>query len=740
MYDPNQLMGQVNPANFFGGLPQSTPFVANIQLNNPQLSNLAPMMTAFALMELQNNAQKNPVRANLYLACAQNSWNNDTFSQLMNALAELTDLYISMYRQDPQSAVANAAAATCRFFSTYLAVQNGMINAMPNLQQAATATLGEFEQVKQQIAQMNQQRRPAAPMGYGPIPNNGGYPGMGGGYPGNGYPGNGYPGNTFPPMNNGMMGSTYPPMNGGIVGGGAVYPPQAMMAPMHSGVSMNQAMNSIMAPAGARPLVHHTPTAAPTMTARPAHTRQAADIPMKAPIEEAPYMYERNNPAPKAGAFKPLPGREKVAPQRFEAAPVSTTQVAVQESHQPAAMAAGGAILPAEAITVPVSKTEPVMASAERPYDQIILQDGSVVVPAVLHPELKPTLDSKQPYRKVYDAAKYALFYVKTPEGKIYEVLQERDKTMDYLEHELNQRLRNSIKDNENLVLGRNVAPDWSLVSKFKPHPRVAIAAQEFLEEEEVEEGDELPGIEVELIERLETVSSLSDAEFKAAIVSGEVADVDKAFESYFNIANKLTPIKDADIVGLLESLKVDDYPTLRQKLNEVRDNDAFGLGDNRQTVFTALNEIITESVNRIVQWDLGLEAWSIDDFSEDILDLLAMLRDTYGVDMAAKVESTINLVTSELRPIVNGRSKTVGYRAAILWLPWTTGDLSLDINGGGMIAADEMPEMQKAVEEMFNRTSEYDRRFLLTDDAKLFELRKGLLAADCYLIYPTNV
>ena len=686
---PANMIASVDERQFIRGVPHQVPFVPQVPVNNPQLQQFVPNVVGYVIHEIQANAKKNALRAQYYLACSQNNWNSQQFNQAVAMALEIVDLKLTMERIPIQQAIPEAANIVVSILATLLAKDTGMLARDPSFTESAGRTLQLAEALKNQLAQMythRQMQQQQMSMGYqqmpgmmGQMPQMMGMPGM------------------FPQM--------MQPMMGGVGGMSGTIPYNPAAAHMHgvagripnaftTNVPTHNAPSSGFVGVFNRPVVDDI------------------DPPMTRPIEEAVYMNESRTP-PLAGAFKPL---HRQAPTEHTQAPTK-------------------APAPSEQPKVEFDKL--------RPYDRVELSNGAVVVPAVLHPDLKPTLNIEHPYRRVYDIDKSVLFYVITETDshrQVFENLQPRTEEMNYLEHELNARMRENIREQETAVAGRKVVPDWSLATAFKPHPNLPLSSKEF--NPESIESDEGEGTELESIDisdRIDTVASLSDAQFKAAMYAGEAVAENQAFESYFDIAEKLTITEEQlnQILTLFRSENY-DFEHVRRTLIKIREQDIFELDCNKDAFVSSIDKLFTDEINRILMQDLSLDEWAIDSFIDDLIPLRTLISDKLNNDYLDIFDDCAKKTIDMFFGVSVG-SKYVGiaYRAAILWVPWTTGDLRIDFNGGGMIPQDSCQDLYHAAKEMVERDSEFNatRFFIYTEDGKLFEIRKGLLAKDCYLI-----
>lgn len=694
---PVDLVNAVDERNFIMGVPYQVPFVPQVPINNPQLQQAVAPLTGFVIHEIQAGAKKNAIRAQFFLVCSQQNWQNQQFNQTVAMALEVVDMKVSLEGMAFQQAIGDAAGTVVTIMATLLAKETGLLTRDQSFAQSSERTFQVAQNIKQRIMQMYAQRQGMQmhqPQVYGGMQ-------MGGGYP-----------PVMPGMNMGM-----PMMQGNI------NHPQMQMPSIHQGI-----------PGGAFiPMGPSNP--APQSSFADIYTRpivaEERDPPMRQPIEEATYM-NNQRPAPLAGAFRTMPGTAVKSPE-----PEPVVQHTVAIPHQAASDELDK--LPWEEAAPPVVTSK--IDDVNRPYDRVTLDNGSLVVPAALHPELTPQLTLDRPYRRIYHVDTHALFYI-LPHGSsdgIMEVVQPRTEEMDYLKHELDVRQRLSVANTNAATAEAKVVPDWSLASSFKTHPLMPMAAQEFTEESlQVDEGEE-EILNVTIEDRITTVASLSDAQFKAAANASEAVKEGAAFESYFDIAERVH-VGEEQLDKVFNAFRKDsgyDYLHVRDLLRKVRDEDMFEIGAGRDAFVATLDRTFVDEVNRVLKQDMSLTDWSIDSYVEDIAELRSLLLSKCGDAYLQKFDETAEKTINMFFGMMMGSKHYISYRAAILWVPWTTADMRIDFNGGGMIPEDTFPELYSVAKEMLERDSAVNatRFFLFADDDNLFEIRRGLLCPDCILM-----
>lgn len=127
---PTELNGQFWVAS---GLPYQPPqqLIPNVQLSQ-NMAPLAPLVAGYLVLELQNNAQKNPLRVFLYNLTSQNGYQTQKYQQMFLGIAEYAEYIATTQsgRISPEQAIQKAAQEICAIM-TAVALQE-----FPNLAQA----------------------------------------------------------------------------------------------------------------------------------------------------------------------------------------------------------------------------------------------------------------------------------------------------------------------------------------------------------------------------------------------------------------------------------------------------------------------------------------------------------------------------------------------------------------------------------------------------------------------------
>ncbi len=746
-----------NQAMFIqGGLPHQPPFVVPIN-GSPELQSLAPLVTGYVLLEINQQAGKNELRSFFFNLASDNGYQNQFLQQLTQATADLSEYYILQQRLQPEQAVRMAASDVC---STMVAVvaQQFQQGLQQYITQQQVNDLNGLLHKHQQIQQMLQQF-------HNPNPGYGGYqqPMMQGGAPGynTGY-GNrgagGYPPGGFHRGGAGTMGPR--------IGGHQPYTPRPGAMPTHTGYNPNysagprgQVVGGDMWRMGGGPSYGNPETETARVGMGMGRRRAGAVVdevefaPNNTPQRHIPIVAE---PEP-VQTYEPVQASEINWGKPRVDSGVRTVAPAVEEEINIFAPLPTREEPRAQYVSLSSDREWPKVADPLRPYDEMLLEDGSVVKPA-LTSGWKVTLNQERPYPLVYDYNKYVLFHVRRPDGTVTEILNERNDDMSYLDNELDPALRAQARDRQNQERTTVVEPVWKLADKMRPlQANSSVVAP--VEPEPVEDGAEVEAPAPAVVDGIAIAHSLAEAQIKAQLTAGKDKRVDLStmpIEYYFDLISTVnTDQNHSYTVRSLDSLT--SFEVLKTKLLEVQDQ----LGE---AVFGAIDTRLTAAINEAMDKNLSLDGWKIDSFVGDYDELIAALNNTCGAYMTDALKDHARKIIGSSLAVLAGDSykrylKEVGAeeseemagttfllfrdRCSVTQVPWTQADLSLVIGEGGLIPEAQSAELHKAVAEIFERTPDepvvFARRYLLTSDRKRLEIRKGFLGQNSYLLYPAE-
>ena len=760
--DPAQ---PVNPQAFLGGLPYNCPIQVQGVSASQNMQQLVPLVIGHAINAVQNNAGKNPIRGYYFNVISRNGWNNQELATLITGTCQLAELYIVMHRMPPEQAVLMAADKMSGWMTALLIQQNPQAfqnYLSPQVQQDTGIKLQEFAQASQEIQQMlghqqsmqMQNGYQMAP-GYNGVPNPG-YPMNTGGYPpanmaGRGYPpaptgGRGYPGpagyghNAPHPSqmgNRGQVGSMWtnphnagpPPMAAGANLGRGLKPRGASGPP--------QVEELTMSPDGTSEHVgwdHPTP---------PAGHRSMASGARHIPSHP---LANQGHPQPTVAHGGPMP----VGPESIFTNPSLVTNNQQQPTHVPC---------------VEGEEWPKMSATPGRPYDSILLKDGSELRPACIS-GWTMTFREEMPYHVVYDPTVHMLFHLRTPDGTVRETIKEKTDAMGYLENELDPKLRALAIEQAQKSSPQVVGQNWDLASKLRPHPLQPVATDTVVAQPEAEEeaadGEEiLPHVLPSVFQ----AHSLREAEVKLSVLSNTDASLKSSngfLEFYYD---EITPVEveNGNLLELMNELsQAVTFEEVHAKLAADRDK-------YPAAVFKTIDERLAVSISEAMDKNMSLTGWSITSFSDDYYDLLQALESKYSKSLVETLQehaeeiinATLSVLTGgelleyvtslggvaeETAPEKDGTRNVSANllafrsRTSITRVPWNRAALSMDIGNGGVIPKGIMGDLYKAVDSIFDRTLDmpvtFARRYIQTADKQLLEVRRGYLGVDSLLIF----
>lgn len=705
------------------GLPLNPPFVPNIPLQG-NIAQYLPQITGFAMYALQANAERNPLRTFTYNLYSRNRYNNEDFGTLIMTIAEAATFMIMAGNLPPEQAIPKAAEEVV-----------SMLMAVQVFRHVALQNLVPSEQVKNEIVALKQQfdqlaesvrafKNNAQRTGWGQQStgwgsgNQGSWGGQQGGWSGQqsgwsspgfspssvtGQQHRGQPLRTSLQQSTPSVWTTDPGQQHGGGGHGGPFKPSQ---PHLEEYVMDKG----------QPTQRQTTSREDFVSKAKQNAQRTVAASTAAPADDS--------------RFKPLPG------DTFEVIEDVPEYVPLQEG-----------------------KEWPKLLNSDRPYDSVLLQEGYEMRPAKLSGWVV-TRTTEKPFPLLYDPLTHLLFHIRDPEGNVTEKAIRMTPDMNYLDHELNATLREQVKSSESNQPKTDY--DWALVSKLKPMPRHPISAiVESAPEDEVgEEHEDVDATDEPMcLDDILLVHTPSEADMRISLVTPEVEEAIKSrkpVEYYFDV---LTPLQaDKNYVNTVKALG------RLQTMAEFRDAAATDRGQNKlsDAALQLINRRMTQSVNEVLKFNMGIKGWKISSFMADYDDLVEELQKDFGPVVAETLErhapqiiqTNCSVLSGDafsayLKWVSGGEVKThmgehltvFRERCSTTRVPWGMWqfDKIIDSDLGSMVPEGAMPTMYKAVREIFERTADQEipfaRHFLLTEDEVRYELRRGFFSDDCYLI-----
>lgn len=249
----------------------------------------------------------------------------------------------------------------------------------------------------------------------------------------------------------------------------------------------------------------------------------------------------------------------------------------------------------------------------ERPWDVIYSPGGVESRPAHLS-GWKVVRTEDSPWPEAYDPEVYCLYHIRWPDGLIQEHLLEWESGMDYLKHEIDERLRRV-----------RMKPDGKMIAaatRIVEHGEKPVPISKALD---LAKDSELIAEQPIIIEDVLMGGTDLEHEERAKEILRETLDIDPEAalpaHEYQSIKAYPLVVKD-ECITLLQLLATSDsLPAVARGLKE-------GLADTviPLRIYRLVNQRLTNEVNRVLEDCLGLTV-SIDDFSEDVADLYTYLK-----------------------------------------------------------------------------------------------------------------
>lgn len=688
----------ISPPNqqaMVGGLPYNPPFLVPVNVA-PQLQQAVNLITGYSMLEVQQNAGKNEIRSFYFNLVSRNNWNNPEFLDLVNGVAAYTELLINSNRMQIEQAVHTAAAEL-----TSMLTCATVVDYQQHLGRFVQGNMAnDLNQQMQKLDHLRAQLQQAAQYRQGNFNN----PSFGGGH-NVGY-NSPYGGNMpnragFNPSYGASMGPARPG-----------FPPTSNMSNL-----ANRNVGGGMWMGNTNTFVPNEPQ---VNILKPRVQNELTEVRMDSGKSEPEFKTSR-----------------------FSDLPVSTERVEVMDNPEYVPLAPG--------------KEWPKVRDLSRPWDSVLLEDGTEMRPAAFSGWTK-TFDIAKPYRTLYDISKFVMFYCRRPDGSVHEVLQEKDSTMDYLKNELNPEMKQLARDADQKL---KVAPNWALVEKLRPLKNLPISVNE-TEVDKVPNEDLLGNRDPHKVEKVIVANNIREAELKLSMVSmdSKLNGNENLIEYY---ADLVIPVietdKDIQKVGLNSAVRnLSDSPSF--EVLDTKLHLAISKGSIGSDALKAIDVRLTKTINEVLAKHLSLTGWEIDSYKEDFKDLLTALDDKFGNTISEKLKENASEIIAaslsvldaepykqylvslgmsaeeaELEPMVVFAS-----RVSITKVSWGFSDVNLDLPNGGLVSKARMPELHMALDAIFDRTLDlpvvFAHRYIQTSDRKFIEIIRGYIGEDSYLLF----
>lgn len=393
----------------------------------------------------------------------------------------------------------------------------------------------------------------------------------------------------------------------------------------------------------------------------------------------------------------------------------------------------------------PVGETAP---TGPRPFDKIVNKNG-VAIPAMKSDVAVAGKPERPPL--VFNRDTHMLFHVMPTGGSptdVFEEIVKIEPEMEYLQHELNDKLKQSFKGNQALHDPVKVVPEILQARQLVPNRAGTVATK--VDEATRKELDEA-GAPRQLMTPLRA-GSLAEASFMAQMeVAREGGDIDYLEYQVEELKESVPGIgAQQAVLALRESKSLDE---LHKSLIELHRTEVIDDALLRQ-----LDERITAAVNRFCAKQLYLGS-TIDSFVDDYeggSGIKAYIRNKHGEAIYNRFLGGYKTIIARATSVLTGEALTkylanlpedqrrdeelpavFTNRYSVTELPWTSVDLLSQWRLEGVVKRDQAPELADALAAIFARTKSNDvhEHLLYTTDKKIVYAYRGVLMDDTYSV-----
>jgi hypothetical protein len=465
---------------------------------------------------------------------------------------------------------------------------------------------------------------------------------------------------------------------------------------------------------------------------RPSWEQNNVQTPGPAPVRRG---FNNSAPAnPGNTPNRPSDGSIGAMKQNTSSSGYKSLRQAVQSNMEPDSPAPQQVNRPTNAPVQAAAAPTPV---ADRPFDCVPLGDGSYLTPA--YQTEKTPKYSLNMVPQVFNRDDYILFYLVKPDGKMIETVQKKsdiqkeNATVDYLEHEMDERLRKLYKTNLSVGNREVVVPHLKELRRLVPDKTGTVAVK-------VNEKERLELDRANAPRQLATPIQASDigiALFKAAMERDRMGLEDgKDFLEFIieEIHENQTYPKALEL--LLALGRCQTYTEFLALLDNQNRNDPHMTPE----LYQHINRRMTETFNRFLdkQLYMGLE---IDDFVDDWPQFPSFCTKKFGELMTEKVEGSAKEVIARAVSVLHGDGLTKHLhtlseaeraaldkpavfcdRYSVTQMPWTMYEMDSHWRLEGVLSEDSGAKpFHEALTSLFARTKTngVHVRVLLTADGR---------------------
>lgn len=385
----------------------------------------------------------------------------------------------------------------------------------------------------------------------------------------------------------------------------------------------------------------------------------------------------------------------------------------------------------------PQSTTRPAYGSRTaqvdpRPMDKITLQDGRVLIPAFLS-GLKVTHSPTTP-PLVHDRNTHMLFHVVSPDGTLSETIEEKTDAMQYLDHELDEKLKKIYKVNQGVFNRDRVEPNIILARKLIPNKAGTVATL-------VSEDTRLKLDAIKAprqLNKLFRVTSLAAAVYAAKLEAARLPEESDLLE--FQVEEVVRPdTTEGMLPHVLTLRRCTTYAEFQATIYDLHKDDKIN-----DAMMEVLDKRMTAAFNRYnsKQLYLGLV---VDSFMMDFEPLLDKVSSTKGEAVTALFLASATSVIRQACSVLTGEGLSEFLKQAsdavetkepacfcdrysVTQLPWTMYEMAHHWRVEGVVTVENAKPFHDALQGIFlrNQTNGIREHLLMTSDEKLIYAYKS--------------
>jgi hypothetical protein len=657
-------------------------------------SNLLTLITGYVIKELQDLAEENKARTLIYNLCAYNNFDNDRFLGLVLAAAEYAALQLSS-DENPEDTIRRVVTITTSVATASL------LNEYPELL-AVLSIIHRREFRKYLEMGVNIKKEVQANM----------YPTNQNFYQHNLQPQTfvlAYDQNNQPVLDSADMAHLFTDEYGS-----ELYRPEELgYQPSY--------------PCGRLPPQHHQPQQAQRRF-NPAPPQHSGGT----PVVNGRYGGGGGNAVEvNRGALNNPTRHQMQGRQRGTTSEVGSANATYRDYQQP------------EQVQVNTGQSRRVGTGTvnKAPVEQ---KSNGVVIEPSYETKLEKTRTENQPYPLAYDPSKQEMFSVKDNNVVVHDIKQRTVENLDYLEHELNPKLRSKYlreaaeaqarlkKTAEPVAALHNTAAlieivdaGASTISELKEN--------EYLSTNKVVYVDGEDGV-IECASLAEGVS-ICEQKLRTNKINPR-----SAFSFQANVLEKVIISKvDHDLILEIRGNEFDrSFASVAAALNNYQT-----LAERPSRLWYIINDKLTKLVNDSIKYGLGISAIDIDSFATDAPEVIPYLASKYNGKIADIIGDLSDEIISKVFDSIKVEDvdgilvATITDSITTVSLPFTAMELRVNFDNSnyGLIMPAKLPQLYQVLTRLLDGLNPTDRAVLVTSDNITLDVRRGLIVHGSILL-----